>query len=279
MMHEPQRRADYHARRMATIAPSLIPAGRQVVDIELLRLLRGRRLCADIKVLGVIGAHKLDELPLIDRIFPRLRRIHVFEPLPAALVALRALAQRDARITVVPVAIAENDGTAEFHVSSNDGESSSLLDFGTHRALFPEVRMRETIRVRTRRADSVIPELGLEPPDAAIIDVQGAELQVLRSFGSDLLSRVRLIYTEVSTEPVYAGSGLLSDVEAFLAPRFVNLGFAPLRADVTVHGNVIFVAREDVDRALAWSARERVRQASRRLRDGLRRLRGRPIPR
>lgn len=258
------------------MVPSLIPPNRSVVDIELLRLLRGRRLCADIRVLCVVGAHRLDELPLIDRIFPSLRRIHVFEPLPVALEALRKLAVDDQRITVVPAAVAETDGTAEFHVSSNDGESSSLLSFGTHSALFPEVRMRETIQVRTWRLDSAVRELGLEPPDAALIDVQGAELQVLRSFGPALLERVRLIYTEVSTEPVYAGSGLLSDVEAFLAPRFVNLGFAPLRADVAVHGNAVFVAREDIERALAWSARERLRRASQRVRDGLRRLRGRP---
>jgi FkbM family methyltransferase len=257
--------------------PSLIAADQAVFDIELLELLRGRRLSAEVRVLCIIGAHKLGELTLIDRIFPRLKRIHVFEPLPAALESLRTLAQGDKRITVIPVAVSESNGSADFHVSSNDGESSSLLNFGTHSDLFPEVQMRETIRVRTCRLESALREFDLEAPDAVIIDVQGAELQVLRSFGAAALEHVRLIYSEVSTESVYAGSGLLSDVEALLAPRFLNLGFAPLRRDVTVHGNAIFVARNDVRRALAFTWSARLRQRAHRIRDGLRRLRGRPI--
>lgn len=256
------------------IVPSLFAPGQSVLDLELLRLLRGRRLPAELSVLCVIGAHRLDELPLINRIFPRLRRIHVFEPLPSALEALHERAAQDRRITVIPAAVADSDGTAEFHVSSNDGESSSLLNFGSHRDLFPEVSMRETIRVQTRRLDSVLAELGLEAPDAVIIDVQGAELQVLRSFGDALLRQVRLIYTEVSTEPVYAGSGLLADVEQLLAPRFVNIGFAPIRADVPMHGNAVFVARADVELALAYTAAGRVRLALRHARDMLRRMRG-----
>jgi len=258
--------------------PSLIAPGLVVHDIELLRQLRGRRLSNEVRVLCVIGAHKLGELPLIDRVFPRLTRIHIFEPLPAALQALNALAERDQRVTVIPAAVSERDGTAEFHVSSNDGESSSLLDFGSHRELFPHVSMRETITVRTRRFDSAARELGLEPPDAVIIDVQGAELQVLRSFGNALLDRVRLIYTEVSTEPVYAGSGLLSDVEALLAPRFVNIGYAPISAGVPMHGNAVFVARDDVSRATGYSVWGRLRVVSRRLRERVRRLRGRATP-
>ena len=260
-------------------SPSLIAADRTVFDIELLKLLRGRLLSREIRVLCIIGAHKLDELPLIDRLFPQLERIHVFEPLPAALETLRALAQHDRRITVIPVAVSETNGSADFHVSTNNGESSSLLTFGTHSELFPEVRMRETIKVRTCRLESALREFDLASPDAVIIDVQGAELQVLRSFGAVVLDHVRLIYTEVSTEPVYAGSGLLADVEALLAPRFVNLGFAPLRPGVYVHGNAVFVAHKDVRRALTLTWHARLRLTAHRIRDGLRRLRGRPVHR
>jgi FkbM family methyltransferase len=253
------------------IKNTLLAGDAAVYDIDLLRQLRGRRLPAALQVLCVIGAHRLDELPLINRIFPRLRRIYVFEPLPGPLQSLRALALADPRITVFPVAVSEHDGNADFHVASNDGESSSLLALGSHRELFPEVVVRETVSVVTRRLDSVLAEQKLEPPDAVIIDVQGAELQVLRSFGPALLSQVRLIYSEVSTEPVYAGSGLLADVERLLAPRFVSLGFAPISAAVPSHGNAVFVAQADVGSALAYTLPGRLRvafhSARRRVRD------------
>jgi len=244
--------------------PSLIEPGQVVHDIALLKLLRGRRLCEGLRTLGVIGAHRLDELPLINKVFPALQRIFVFEPLPGPLQVLRQLAAQDGRITVFPFAVADRDGEADFHVTSNDGESSSLLAFGSHQDHFPDVQVRSTIRVGTRRIDSLLAEQGLPAPDVVIIDVQGAELQVLQSFGPALRDLVRLIYTEVSREAVYTGSGLLSDVEALLSPRFVNLGFASINADVPAHGNAVFVAQPDVDAAIAFTLAGRLRHAVRR---------------
>jgi FkbM family methyltransferase len=237
--------------RMAT----LLDADHPIHDLDLLKQLRGRRLSRELRSLAVIGAHRFDEWRLIDRIFPRLQRIALFEPLEEPLAVLRALAARDRRIQVFPVAVSDTDGEADFHVTSNDGESSSLLPFGTHGTLFPQVQVQRTIRVPTRRLDGALSEAGGPPPDVLLVDVQGAEHRVLRAIPRKLLAGVRLIYTEVSTERVYAGSGLLADIEALLDWRFVNLGFAPLSPQVTTHGNAVFVAREDMAAALAhtWS--------------------------
>jgi len=242
---------------------SLLDAPYPIHDTDLLRQLLGRRLCAQLHVLAVIGAHRFQEERLINRVFPNLRRIYLFEPLAEPLAALRAVQARDARVRVFPVALSDRDGTASFHVTSNDGESSSLLEFGSHARLFPQVAVARTIDVPTRRLDSLLRENALEPPDVLLVDVQGAEHQVLSALSPELLAHVRLIYTEVSTEPVYADSGLLPDIERLLSPRFVNLGFAPLRADVPMHGNAVFVARRDVDQALALSAMGRVQGALR----------------
>ncbi|MCM0610767.1 MAG: FkbM family methyltransferase [Ideonella sp. WA131b] len=241
--------------------PTLLDPDRPIHDIELLKQLRGRRLSGRLRTLAVIGAHRFDELPLVNRVFPGLQRIALFEPLAGPLAVLQGLAARDRRITVFPVAVSDRDGVADFHVTSNDGESSSLLHFGSHGELFPQVQVQETIRVPTRRLDAALAEAGLPAPDVLIVDVQGAEHQVLAALPRALLQHVRVIYTEVSTEAVYAGSGLLPQVEALLAWRFDNLGFAPLRPDVPMHGNVLFVARDDVPEALALTPAGRVRAA------------------
>ncbi|UUX97508.1 FkbM family methyltransferase [Aquabacterium sp. J223] len=252
--------------------PSILPTDRTVYDTELLKSLLGTRLARQLQVLCVIGAHRFDELPLIDRIFPSLRRIYLFEPQPAPLQVLRDLAARDARITVFPVAVSDADGTARFHVASNSGESSSLLALGSHRELFPEVTIDRVVEVPTRRLDSVLREHQLPAPDLLLIDVQGAEHLVLKSLPPSLLQGVRLIYTEVSTEAVYESAGLMKDVEALLVPRFVNVGFAAIRPGVPVHGNAVFVAQDDVPAVVSLSLPERLRRAFHRLR---RRLRGR----
>jgi FkbM family methyltransferase len=245
--------------------PSLITAGQPVYDVDLLRALRGCRIAAKLKVLCVIGAHRFDELPLIDVLFPALQHIYLFEPQAGPLEALNALARRDTRIRVFGVAVSDTDGTATFNIASNDGESSSLLKLGSHRELFPEVTMQRTIEVPTRRLDSILAEHRLLPPDLMIVDVQGAEYLVLKSLTPALLDRVRLLYTEVSTEPVYESAGLLSDVEALLSPRFVNVGFAPINAEVPVHGNAVFLARADAAHGLDLSTREWLRRGVRRL--------------
>jgi FkbM family methyltransferase len=246
--------------------PSLLTTGQALYDIELLRALRGCRISAELKVLCVIGAHRFEELSLIDTLFPALQHIYLFEPQAGPLEALHALARRDARIRVFPVAVSDQDGVARFNVASNDGESSSLLQLGSHKELFPEVSMQRSIEVPTRRLDSVLAEHRLQPPDLMIVDVQGAEYMVLKSLSPWVLDALRLLYTEVSLEPVYQSAGLLADVEALLAPRFVNAGFAPINAQVPMHGNAVFIARRDADGGLTLSTREKLRRGVRRLR-------------
>ena len=230
-------------------------------DIELLRQLHGRRLSSQLRVLCVIGAHRFQEMRLLLRVFPGLRHIYLFEPIRELQAGLQALAAKDARSRVFPVAISDRDGTAPFHITNNAGESSSLLAFGSHRQLFPEVVVQRTVEVPIRRLESILAEHRLEAPDLMLIDVQGAECQVLAAMGAQLLQHVRLIYTEVSTERVYESAGLLSDVEALLSPRFVNLGFAPISAGVPIHGNAVFVSHEDSSAALALTTVGRLRQA------------------
>lgn len=246
---------------IVTPESTLLDSRHPFYDIELLRQLHGRRLASKLEVLCVIGAHRFQEMRLIVRVFPRLRQIYLFEPLSELQSALQALAAKDSRIRIFPVAISDRDGSTQFHVTDNDGESSSLLNFGSHSKLFPEVHVQRTLEVTTRRLDSVIAEHGLAPPDLLLIDVQGAEHQVLAAMGPELLQRVRLIYTEVSTDRVYESGGLLCDVEALLAPGFVNLGYASLRAGVPMHGNAVFVARDDAKEALALTATGRLRQS------------------
>jgi FkbM family methyltransferase len=253
--------------------PSLVPAGEAVFDIDLLRTLRGRHLSSELKVLCVIGAHRFDELQLINRLFPGLRHIYLFEPQEAPLADLNRLAEQDSRIRVFPFAVSDTDGVASFNVASNNGESSSLLKLGSHRELFPEVTMQTVIQVQTRRLDTVLTEQGLPRPDLMIVDVQGAEYLVLKSFSPAVLGSLRLLYTEVSTQALYESAGLLSDVEALLSSRFINLGFAPMRADVPMHGNAVFVARADADAALALTLGERLRRAFHGFK---RRVRGQP---
>ena len=63
--------------------------------------------------------------------------------------------------------------------------------------------------------DLLVQEDWLGPVDLLKLDVQGAELLVLRG-AEKSLPRVRLVFVEVSFRPIYEGSAVFADVYAFL---------------------------------------------------------------
>ena len=218
-----------------------------VGEDQLLLALRGRPLARLVKTLYQIGAHRFQEKKLLFEIFPNLERVVLFEPLPELFALLQAQEQGDPRITVLPYAISEGNGETVFHVASNDGASSSLLPFGQHRQLFPHVQTTRQIQVQTRTLVAAMDEHQLPPPDFLFLDVQGAEFQILATLTSDLLHRLRMIYSEASTVEVYAGSKPLKELERILAADFSFAGYCPLKEQIPSHGNALFV-----NRSQAW---------------------------
>ncbi len=53
--------------------------------------------------------------------------------------------------------ISDKDGDqVDFHIASNEGQSSSILNFGNHQSIHPEVSFIATVPMTTQRIDSLI---------------------------------------------------------------------------------------------------------------------------
>ncbi len=106
----------------------------------------------------------------------------------------------------------------EFNVANN-GQSSSILELGTHAKMYPHIVYDKKVSVKTKRFDQIYEkhEINMDEVDFINIDVQGAELKVLKGFG-DLLNKpnIRAIYTEVNFEEVYEGCCLITDLDEYL---------------------------------------------------------------
>jgi FkbM family methyltransferase len=169
-----------------------------------------------ITVRGVlhIGAHECEEL--IDYVGNGVARdaIDWIEANPA-LVA--RMAERG--ITVHNVAVSDVEAELPFHITNN-GQSSSLLEFGTHKASYPWCVVTQTITVRTKRLANVIAEkqIPIQNRNFWNLDIQGVELSALRS-ADDALQHADAIYAEVNTQDVYKGCGKLPELDAFLAAK------------------------------------------------------------
>lgn len=171
---------------------------------------------AGITVRGVlhIGAHECEELAAYTAKGVPASAVDWIEANPELVARMAARG-----IVVHNAAVSDVEAELPFHITNN-GQSSSLLEFGTHAVSYPWCKMVKTITVRTERLESVITRCAI--PIAARnfwnLDIQGAELSALRSAG-DAIRHADAIYTEVNTREVYKGCCLLGELDTFLADK------------------------------------------------------------
>lgn len=115
----------------------------------------------------------------------------------------------------------QKDDKVVFNIANN-GQSSSILEFGTHSAHYPEVRyVSEQVHLTTR-IDDLAKGLDIDEKYNFInLDLQGAELKALRG-AIHTLKNIDYVYTEVNAEEVYKGCNLISEVDNFLV-NFVRV--------------------------------------------------------
>jgi FkbM family methyltransferase len=139
-------------------------------------------------------------------------------------------------IAINALITASSDEKRKFYRYSNEGASSSLyLPTPIFRDIFCEVEETgECLDLTSISLDDLVNQLEVEPK-ALVIDVQGAELEVL-SGGSKALRTTQIIDIEVSKQEIYEGGALFQDLEIQLKSLgFLRLTFAPW------HGDVIYI--------------------------------------
>ena len=135
-------------------------------------------------------------------------RIVSFEPLPESFAVLDA--RRDAGWEAHRLALGAEAGRRELRVSANRVSSSLLPMAERHLRTAPESAVTGAVEVEVARLDDLD---AVRPGERAYlkIDVQGAELDVLRGAESTLAS-VRLLEAELSTVTLYEGQALIGEV-------------------------------------------------------------------
>ena len=141
---------------------------------------------------------------------------------------------------VLQIAAWSEDGIElTFNLASN-GQSSSLFELGTHLQNYPKISIINTYKVRTNRLDTV---LSAEDKFSFVnIDVQGAELEVLKGLGR-YLSTTYWVYTEVNKEEVYKDCAKVEQIDDFLAKNGfsrVSTRWVPFRG----WGDALYVRTE-----------------------------------
>lgn len=172
-----------------------------------------------------VGANVGQTLEKYARAFPT-GRIHSVEPFPESFEKLRKTATARPPAMAYQMALGEEAGEADFHVNPVYHTRNSLLNRPkSGRRYYREgSELPDTVKVKVSTLDEFCARAAIERINLLKLDVQGAELQVLRG-GRQLLENqaIDLIFTEIMFVPHYENGPLFHDMHAALSSHGYSL--------------------------------------------------------
>jgi FkbM family methyltransferase len=184
-----------------------------------------------IKPIGVlhIGAHECEELPFYERLGITKQQVIWIDAVQDKVDLATA---RGVPNVFKAVVTDKDDDTVTFRLTNNV-QSSSVLEFGTHAKHHSWVHFVGETRETTVTVDTFLSRQNLDASkyDFWNFDIQGAELMALRG-ATKALEHVKALYLEVNTEEVYKGCGRMNEIDEFLGVR----GFKRVITDITPYG-------------------------------------------
>jgi len=113
----------------------------------------------------------------------------------------------------------EVEHDVQFYITNN-GQSSSILEMGSHATKYPNIVVTETRNQRTTTIQNLSMKESIDFTKLNFwnFDIQGAELLALKGAG-DLLKHVDALYLEVNTEEVYKNCAQLNEMDDFLKDK------------------------------------------------------------
>lgn len=171
----------------------------------------------DMKINGIlhIGGHNCEEINAYNKYGITNDKIIWIEANPD--ICKKNIELDGSRIIKNFVCCDTDTGVSKLNIANN-GQSSSILEFGTHKRLFPSVRYVGQVEVKNKRIDTMYKEENIPINFANFlnIDIQGAELLALKGMG-DIVTNFDYIYLEVNKEQVYKNCALIGDIDTYLS--------------------------------------------------------------
>lgn len=171
-----------------------------------------------------VGAHRGEELEDYINVTDN---IILIEAIKDAADYLKERCKVFKRVRVHNVCVSDCEEDVNFYITNN-GQSSSFLELGTHKQEHPDVYVTRIEKMRTQRIDKLV-----DNADGYFVnlDLQGAELKALRGMG-ELLHGVIAVYSEVNVKELYKGCALMDELDAYLS----TFGFKRVETQISGHG-------------------------------------------
>jgi FkbM family methyltransferase len=183
----------------------------------------------DIRGCFHIGAHECEEIHVYNRLGIKPEKIVWIDAIPSKVAEAK---QRGIPNVYNAVITDKNDEEVTFNISNNV-QSSSVLEFGTHSQEHPSVVYVDKIKQKSITIDTFFERNNLDSAnyDFWNFDIQGAELMALQG-GINSIKHVKALYLEVNERELYKNCGLITDIDDFLS----KYNFKRVVTRMTCHG-------------------------------------------
>jgi FkbM family methyltransferase len=156
-----------------------------------------------------VGAHECEELPSYENYITRDNILWI-EALPDKVEMCK---QKFPNLLIENAVVSDKVETVTFN-RSNNGQSSSFLDFGLHKVHHPYVWYVDSFSAETKLLEDILCNYSI-PYNFVNLDIQGTELKALMGMES-YLPTIDYIYTEVNSDYVYENCSLINEIDDYL---------------------------------------------------------------
>jgi len=175
-------------------------------------------------ITGVLhcGANEGQERALYDQLING--EVLWIEAIPFVFEKLKENIKDYPKQTAIKACLSDEDNkTVAFNISDNEAQSSSMLEFGVHETIHPNVHFIDCISLKTTRLDTLfyLLERDISKINFLNLDLQGSELLALKGMGT-LLNNIDYVITEVNAVETYKGCALMGEIDEFLS-NFVRV--------------------------------------------------------
>ena len=156
-----------------------------------------------------VGAHECEEIKDYECYLPRDKILWI-EALPGKVEISK---QRYANVLIENAVVSDVEEKVKFNISNN-GQSSSILEFGLHSKFHPHVHYVDNFVADTKLLKNIICKYDINY-NFINLDIQGTELKALKGM-EEYLQNVDYIYSEVNSDYVYKDCALITEVDEYL---------------------------------------------------------------
>lgn len=156
-----------------------------------------------------VGAHECEELSKYDNYLPRNKMLWI-EALQDKVDFCKS---KYPGIFIEQGVISDCVEMVTFN-RSNNGESSSFLEFGLHSTFHPQIHYVDSFQTETKLLKDIMCNYDISY-NFVNLDIQGVELKALKGMG-DYLKNIKYVYTEVNSDYVYKNCAIIDEIDKYL---------------------------------------------------------------